>query len=271
MNLKRTLTALIGLPIIIVLIVLGNKYILDVIVNIVAIICMYEYFHVIEKVAHPIKWIGYASTIIISVVSIIGTQNSVQVIMYGIPVILMILFLYVIISNMKTTFKDVAYTFLGIIYISFFFTFLSFMMELEYGKLYFAYTFGLAWMTDVFAYWIGRYFGKHTFSKVSPKKTIEGSLAGIISSIIASLIYLYTINRFSALDFSMPYAYIIFGVLALIFSVISQFGDFVASSIKRFADTKDYGNLLPGHGGMLDRVDSVIFLTPFIYFIASHI
>ena len=271
MNLKRTLTALIGLPIIILIIVFGNKYILDVVVNVVAIICMYEYFRVIEKVAHPIKWVGYASTIIISLVSLLGTQNSMQAIMYGIPVILMILFLYVIITNMKTTFKDVAYTFLGIIYISFFLTFLSFMLELEYGKLYFAYTFGIAWMTDVFAYWIGKYFGKHHFSKVSPKKTVEGSAAGIISSIIASLIYLYFINRFSALDFNAPYMYFIFGILALVFSIISQFGDFVASSIKRFADTKDYGNLLPGHGGMLDRIDSVIFLTPFIYMFVNLI
>ena len=218
MDIKRVATSLIGLPLIILLIVFGNKYIIDILLNIVAIICMKEYFNVIEKVSHPIKWVGYISTIMVSAVSLLSAQNTMLTVAYSIPIIMLILFLHVILTNMETTFKDVAYTFLGICYITFGIMFLSLTMGLEYGKYFFAYSLGAAWMTDVFAYTIGKYFGKHHFSKISPKKTIEGSIAGIISTIIASLIYLYFVNKYSGIDFKTPYIYVFGAIFAMIFS-----------------------------------------------------
>lgn len=271
MNRKRVATSLIGMPIIILLIVFGNKYIIDILLNFVAMICMYEYFSVIEMASKPIKWVGYLSTIIISLVSIVETQNVFKTIIYSIPILMLILFLHIIFTNMKYNFKDVAFTFLGIAYITFNIMFLSLTMGLEYGKYFFAYSLGAAWMTDVFAYTIGKFFGKHHFSKISPKKTIEGSVAGIVSTVIASLIYLYFVNKYSGINFGTPYIYSYTVIVAFMFSIISQIGDFIASSIKRYADIKDFGNLLPGHGGMLDRTDSVIFLAPFVYMIVSLI
>ena len=254
MDFKRILTSVIGLPLVILILVFGNIYVFDILMMVIAIICITEYFIVIEKVAHPIKIIGYLSTLIIALASVLSVDMVATVILYSIPVILLLLFSKVIVTNMKTTFKDVAYTFLGIFYITIFIMFLSLIRGLPYGKIIFGYTLVIAWCTDIFAYLAGKKLGKHHFSEVSPKKTIEGCIGGILGAVVFSLIYVYIVNECYASS-----------LISVVLSVISQIGDFTASSIKRFADTKDYGHLLPGHGGMLDRIDSLIFLSPFAY------
>ncbi|MCI9063306.1 MAG: phosphatidate cytidylyltransferase [Clostridia bacterium] len=262
MNLKRILTTVIGLPIVVALLIVGNEYIIDVIMTLVAIVCMYEYFTVIEKVSHPIKWIGYLSTPIIAMVAFLPTELIIKIILFAIPILFLLLFLKVIITNMESTFKDVAYTFLGIIYVTFFMTFLSLIRGLENGGILLLYVFLTAWSTDIFAYIIGKNFGKHFFSKISPKKTIEGSIAGIVGAVIVGLIYMILANKFGGLNIN---SYVLIGCITALLSVISQIGDFIASCIKRFVDIKDYGDLIPGHGGMLDRIDSLIFIAPFAY------
>lgn len=268
MNIKRILTTIIGLPIVAVILILGDKIVIDFLMMIIAIICMQEYFNVVEKVAHPIKWVGYLSTIIIAIVSVLSTQELMQTILFGIPIIILILFFKVIITNMETTFKDVSYTFLGICYITFFIMFLSLIRGLNNGNFILVYVVLVAWSTDIFAYLIGKNFGKIHFSKVSQNKTVEGCIAGIIGAIVIGVVYTLICNQFINTGIT---SYILIGGISLILSIISQIGDFTASSIKRFVDMKDYGNLIPGHGGMLDRIDSLIFIAPFAYLLFSLI
>lgn len=181
--------------------------------------------------------------------------------MFSIPSILLILFAQVIATDMKTTFKDMAYTLLGICYIPFFMMFLSLIDGMDNGKILLGYIFIASWGTDIFAFCIGMKIGKHKFSKVSPKKSIEGCIAGTIGSIVMMLIYTIILNK----CFAFEYSYYMIGIIGLVLSLIGQLGDFSASCIKRYVDIKDYSNLLPGHGGMLDRIDSVLFITPFAY------
>lgn len=115
----------------------------------------------------------------------------------------------------------------------------------------------------MFAYLIGKKFGKHKFSEISPKKSIEGCIAGGIGAILASLLYTVICNTYLGMNFN--YLYIIIVSIAL--SIVGQIGDFAASSIKRYTGIKDFSNLIPGHGGMLDRMDSVIFIAPFAYYL----
>ena len=122
-----------------------------------------------------------------------------------------------------------------------------------------------AWGTDIFAYVVGKKIGKHKFSKISPKKSIEGAIAGVIGSLLMALAYTYIANTFWGMNIS--YLYII--GMGIVLSLVGQIGDFSASSIKRYVDIKDYSNLIPGHGGMLDRIDSLIFLAPFAYALLS--
>ena len=163
---------------------------------------------------------------------------------------------------MKTAIKDIAITFFGICYIPLFLMFIPLIMGEENGKIVVWFVMIAAWATDVFAYTTGKTIGKHKFSQISPNKSIEGCIGGTLGAVIATLIYVFVVNK----CFGMNFNYIYFGIVSFILSIVGQLGDFSASSIKRYVGIKDFSNLLPGHGGMLDRIDSLIFIAPFAYY-----
>ena len=118
--------------------------------------------------------------------------------------------------------------------------------------------FVLIWTNDTFAYLVGKNFGKHKLlPSISPKKTIEGFVGGIIFSIL--------ISYFLATYFIETKQFIYWIIIAIIVSIFSTLGDLIESKFKRIANVKDSGNIMPGHGGVLDRLDSIIFVIPFIY------
>lgn len=147
---------------------------------------------------------------------------------------------------MKTNFKDIAYTLLGILYIVLLIMFVAKINGMKNGNILIWYTILAAWGTDIFAYLVGKHFGKHKFSKISPKKSIEGCIGGMIGGVLLMLVYTYVVNTVWA----MNYSYITILIVGVILSILGQIGDFAASSIKRYVDIKDYSNLIPGHGGM---------------------
>ena len=116
----------------------------------------------------------------------------------------------------------------------------------------------LVWVNNSFAYLIGKKVGKRPlFKSISPKKTWEGFLGGLLFTVIAAIIIYY----YKA-DFSLNF-YLIYAILI---TVLATFGDLIQSKFKRQANVKDSGSLIPGHGGFFDRMDSVIFCAPWIYF-----
>ena len=261
MDIKRITSGLLGFPLVLIILLIGNKYVVDILLTIVALLAMDEYLNAISKVCKPIRWVAYLSCISIAIVHLVPKESINTITTLAIPTILLVLFAHIIATNMKITFKDVAYTFLGIFYVVFFMMFVAFIDGMQNGKILIWYAIIAAWGTDIFAYFIGKHFGKHKFSKVSPKKSIEGCIAGAVGAILLMLLYTYVANTF----WGMNYSYGFIAMIGLILSLIGQIGDFAASSIKRYVDIKDYSNLIPGHGGMLDRIDSLIFLAPFAY------
>ncbi len=282
MDIKRLLTAVIGLPIIILISIFGNKYIVDFLMAIIAIISLREYFKATSNEIKPISWIGYILAACIALIHFFNLQVILIFLCITIPTLLLILFLHIIISNMKINLKDVAFSFLGILYIVVFILFIPLIYGLDgaktieifndtstssftttsiSGKFLVWILIIATWGFDIFAYLIGRYFGKHKFSKVSPNKTIEGCTAGVVGAVVLTLIYTFCLNKFADLGLS----YVSMGIIGFILSIIGQIGDFVASCIKRYFDIKDFGNAFPGHGGFIDRIDSVIFTAPFAF------
>ncbi len=266
---KRVLTTIIGLPIIICLLTFTNKYVVDVIISILLIIAMHEFFGCVKHGAKPISWIGYALALFIAFMHIIPISIIKSVAIIAIPTVLTILFLYIIISNMKYTFDDIAITFTGILYLFSFTIFIPLLygnsstIQSDNGKVLIWYIFLASWGSDIFAYLIGRK-GTHKFSKVSPNKTIEGCVAGVVAAVVFSIIYTIIIQKVMNISlFPIP----LIGAIAAFLCALGQVGDFAASTIKRYFKVKDFSNLIPGHGGMIDRIDSVIFMAPFAYFL----
>ena len=266
--LTRLLVTIIGIPLLFAVLILGNKYVVDIIVAFLALLGMHEYMKCYSEKFKTVKWLGYISPIAIAFLHIIPREYVLNYLGIAVVSIVAILFMQVVFTEMKINSADIAITFFGIIYIVGFFAFVALLFGHEVegksvGKVYIWYLFLATWGSDIFAYLIGCKFGKHKFSKISPKKSIEGCIAGILSGVILSIIATVIFNNV----FNMQINYIMIGIISLILTVLGQIGDFSASCIKRYAQVKDFSNLLPGHGGVIDRFDSVIFAAPFAYYL----
>lgn len=136
----------------------------------------------------------------------------------------------------------------------------------EMGSYLYLLVFIGAWATDIGAYFMGKFFGKHKLiPRVSPNKTVEGAIGGVLGCIVGYMIFGVYIEQIHSLKAN----YLALAILAVCIAVISQIGDLIASYIKREQGIKDYGNLFPGHGGVMDRFDSIIAVSPIISFIIT--
>ena len=263
MNIKRLITGLIGFPLVACLLIFGNKYVIDVAFAITAGISIYEFNKALKLKSKPIQWLGYIPCVLIALIHVIPIQYLIIIAAAIVPVFILILFLNIIFTNMKYNIVDISATLFGILYITLFILFIPLLMATENGKYLVWYIILAAWGTDTFAYIFGCSFGKHKFTQISPKKSIEGCIGGTLGAIILIVVYTFFINKYVGLDIN----YFAIAGIALILSLLGQIGDLSASAVKRYVEIKDYGNIFPGHGGMLDRIDSILFIAPFAYFL----
>lgn len=261
MSLSRVLTALVGLPVVALVLIKGNDILISALIALATIRCLYEYKHCAKEKYNIIAWVGYVMTIYLAAMPFIPENITNVINIIGLPALMIVLFLHSILTDMKITFADVAFSMFGICYFVIFTSFIPRIYSLENGKIFIWYLMFISWGSDIVAYLIGRNFGKHKFSKVSPNKTIEGCTAGVFGAIVISLIYTFFINKYICITIN----YVVIAWVSALLCVIGQIGDFAASVIKRHLEVKDYSNLFPGHGGMVDRLDSVIAIAPFAY------
>ena len=168
----------------------------------------------------------------------------------------------------KFKFQQVSNAVFGILYIGLTLSFVYYIRELPGGIFLVWMPFISAWFSDTCAYLVGVTLGKHKMTpRLSPKKTYEGAVGGIIGAALGSMILgiVYVIVVINPVRISI----LSFGCMGLVGAIASMCGDLAASAIKRNNDVKDYGKLIPGHGGILDRFDSVIFTAPLVYFLMA--
>ena len=160
---------------------------------------------------------------------------------------------------MKAVFLNTSVRTFGIIYIALPFSYLILLRNMENGGRWILLLFTVIWANDTFAMLTGKGFGRHKLSPmISPGKTVEGAVGGLAGGAVAALLY----NHFLSMGIGLGSALL----LAVVIGVAGIFGDLFESVIKRAAGAKDSGTIIPGHGGMLDRVDSLIFAIPLLYY-----
>lgn len=171
----------------------------------------------------------------------------------------MLILTYTVLSKNKFNFGDAGFVLLATIYVGMGFYFL--IETRTAGLNYIFYVLFVIWATDTGAYFVGRSLGKmKLWPEISPNKTIEGAIGGILTACIVGVVFQLI---YPFVDFSMFH---VIGVTVLV-SIFGQIGDLVESAFKRHYGVKDSGNMLPGHGGILDRLDSLIFVLPLLHFI----
>lgn len=260
---KRYIGALILAPFVIFLF-LGGLYLKYGILAL-SLMGMYEFYKVVRsKDIHPINITGYLLCLFYYY-TLSDTIN--YKFFFYISIFAVFIMLMIPILNLKYNFIDVAITIFGFLYVAVFFSFIVLVNRKVYGNYLVWIIFISAWLCDTTAYYVGKYFGKNKLCpKVSPKKTIEGSIGGMLGSAIACGLF-----GLFAIKFKVNIAFYNFIIMGLIGGIVCQFGDLVASSIKRYVGVKDYSNLIPGHGGILDRFDSILFSALSVYYYLTFI
>ncbi len=229
---------------------------------VLSLIGLYEFYNAVKaKEMKPLSIIGYALLIIYYAIN-----NNMENMMY-ILVLTTVIAMIVPVIDLKYSFIDIAVSILGFIYIVILFSFLPLINEKEGGKYLIWLVFIGSWVSDTLAYYFGRAFGKRKLCpEVSPKKTIEGSIGGFLGGALGCGIFGIVVNAY------VPgIAIIHYFLIGALCGVMGQFGDLVASIIKRYVGIKDYGNLIPGHGGVLDRFDSILFNGVVVFYYLTFI
>ena len=268
MFLQRVITACVGIPIAIYLINYGGLPYAAAI-TLIAILAWYEYCKMMacKQIAIPFV-VGLVGLLLVLLASWFGNINE----LLGVIFFTYLIFLsIVVLCNCRYTITTAAYAIMGISYIALPFAHLLLLRltdtslslpslwgtSLSAGAVYLWLAFLGTWANDTFAYFVGTKWGKHKLCPaISPGKTKEGALGGVAGSILV-------IMAFGTLYY-LPFTHLF--AIGLLVGVAAPLGDLTESALKRYTGVKDSGRILPGHGGVLDRFDSIMFAVPVVYY-----
>ncbi|MCI5856096.1 MAG: phosphatidate cytidylyltransferase [Agathobacter sp.] len=231
----------------------------------ISVIGMFELYRVFRFEKSILAGACYVAAVLYYINLAAGFVDDVMVLILGLLIVLMFIYVF---AYPKYRAKQVMAAFFGIFYVAVMLSYIYQIRGLNNGEYLAFLIFICSWGCDTCAYCVGKLIGKHKMSpKLSPKKSVEGGIGGVAGT--ALLAALYCVAFRNPMNISGKEIAII-AVIAAIAGMISMVGDLTASAIKRNYDIKDYGHLIPGHGGILDRFDSMIITAPIIYYLALH-
>ena len=260
---KRILTAVISLPILLPMLIYAGSLVNMLFFFVVALIALSEYYGM------AFQEDGFTRRVCIALGGLLYLCWGLAIVYqapayaYHLPAvaIFLLMFLYFLFhtGDMDTVGARASKAGFGLLYVVLLTIFFVALHNLEGGWRYIILLLGVVWLNDSGAYFAGRSLGKHKFyEKISPKKTWEGSVGGAIASVVAAFFF----NWILALDLS----HVDLLALSIVGGYLGQYGDLCESMIKRSYKIKDSGSIIPGHGGILDRIDAVLFVAPFFYY-----
>ena len=260
----RLLSGIVLVALALVLIITGGDLLLvsTLVISYIGMFELYRIFH-IEKSAPGI--IGYLAATVYY--CNLRFEFIPDLMMFVLGFFMLLMFAYVF-TYPKYKTEQIMAAFFGVFYVAVMLSYVYQTRMLAAGAYIVWLIFLCSWGCDTCAYCVGMLIGKHKMSpKLSPKKSIEGAVGGVIGAALLTILYGMIFK--SAMNSTQTHVFIMAGISA-VGALISMVGDLTASAIKRNYEIKDYGKMIPGHGGILDRFDSVIFTAPVIYFLAAN-
>lgn len=259
---KRTISGAVLIAVAFAAFLFGG-YVLLCLTAFLSVLGMFELFRVFQMEKTPQAFLGYLAAILYDL-SLLAKEPE-RFLLPGLCIFLLLTMILYVLTFPKVKVGQMICVPFAFLYVAFLFGFLYKIRILD-GGLYLVWIVLLgAWGSDTFAYLAGVLFGKHkAFPRLSPKKTWEGCVGGVLGASAIGAVYgLCVSSKLPSFD-PVP-AWVVLAVVCACSAVLSMFGDLTASAIKRDHSVKDYGRLIPGHGGVLDRFDSVLFTAPAVY------
>lgn len=259
--LVRVISSVILLPLFIAAILI-NGIILKLTLTVVSAIGMYEFYRAFSENIKPVHCIGFLFAFVY-IFFVEYLFSHVLIMIYAFTFFLLVLLLLLVFLHPKVNIVDCMVTLFGFFYVCVLISNIFIARNYFDGAWIVWLILICAWSTDTGAYFAGVKFGKHKLTPVlSPNKTVEGAVGGVLFTCL--LAFIYGVIAFKGFDKDVVFC-VATGAVGAVFA---QFGDLAASAIKRYTGIKDFGSVMPGHGGVLDRFDSVLFTAPVINFLA---
>lgn len=234
--------------------------------TVVSLIGLFELYRIFHMEKELLGIAGYAAVLIYYANLIFKFIPDMEIFVLGLLILFMAVY---VLTFPKYKAEQTFAGFFGVFYVAAMLSCVYQTRMLPAGAYIVWLIFLCSWGCDTCAYCVGVLIGKHKMApKLSPKKSIEGAVGGVLGAALLTIVYGFVFQK--QMDLSTEYIFVLAGISA-IGAVISMIGDLAASAIKRNYEIKDYGTLIPGHGGILDRFDSVIFTAPIIYYLAQYL
>ncbi|MCL2099872.1 MAG: phosphatidate cytidylyltransferase [Oscillospiraceae bacterium] len=264
--LKRIITGIVALIIFIPVLFFSHTVIFDITIAALSLLGTLEFLKCV-KIAD--KYLLCIPSCTVAFLVPLLYRNVIKEIIIIIVIVYLFCLLYASVFVRKyISTNDVALSFFSAVYVTVSFTSILIVRALEYGEIIYLMIFIGAWSTDTFAYFTGRLLGKHKLMPdISPNKTIEGTLGGVVFCSLSFVLFGFIISVLNRFD-AEPY-YILLAAAGVFTSIVAQLGDLSASAVKRNYGADDFGAVFPGHGGILDRFDSVMAVAPIIMIIGA--
>lgn len=265
MFVPRLLSGIVLVILAVVLILCGGNVLLFSTL-LISLIGMFELYRVLKIEKTPLAFCSYLVTAVFYLNLGFQWINDPFLVVMGLLIALM--FVYVL-SYPKYEAKQVMAAFFGVFYVGVMLSYVYQIRTLENGMYLAFLIFLCSWGCDTCAYCVGVLFGKHKMSPVlSPKKSVEGAVGGVLGTAILTILYSCIFREQMGLH---SVEIIVLAAISVLAALISMVGDLCASAIKRNYNIKDYGKLIPGHGGIMDRFDSMMITAPIIYYLAAYL
>lgn len=269
---KRLITAAVAIPIGILILVFNNAHLIAAVISFFSCTAVYEILNATGFIKH--KSISAISLIFSLGFPLFLCYNKSEELLHIVAFLfIMAMFCAMLFNHKKVKFEEMTLiSFISVCIPASFATLAFFKFRYpEHGIFFVVFVLAVTWISDAGAYFAGTALGKHKLCpSVSPKKTWEGFFGGVISAAVSAVVLGYGYQLWDYIftgECHFKPDILVFAVTGLISSVLGVLGDLSASLLKRQHDIKDFGNLLPGHGGVMDRFDSVLFVSPFIYLV----